>query len=280
MFASKKLKSLESVLNYETKHCVEWLIANRLSLNADKPKLLLFQSKKITIDYSKISVILNGTKLKPAIEVKYLGIFHDKHLCWDNQIKHLSTKLSRANGVLFKLRSFCSRETFRCVYYSPFYSHLIYGCPVWTLTTKANLHTINVLQIKCIRIINFSAYNSHTNDMFSHNKMLKLGDIIKVEQLKIVFDFVHSNLPNEPSNLFDLNRNKSGYVTRSVSNEGLFHTTNFVIKSIRYSAAMEWNSFIKNDKKINTLTKIGPFKKYLKNDYISLCIIENMISCS
>ena len=46
MFASKKLKSLESVLNYDMKICVEWLNTNRLSLDADKTKLLLFQSKK------------------------------------------------------------------------------------------------------------------------------------------------------------------------------------------------------------------------------------------
>ena len=109
--------------------------------------------------------------------------------------------------------------------------------------------------------------------------MLKLEDIIKVELLKIVFDFVHSNLPNELNNLFDLNRNKSGYVTHSVSNEGLFipqfRTTNFGIKSIRYSAAVEWNTLVKNDKKINTFTKIGPFKKYLKNHYISLYNKEN-----
>ena len=59
---------------------------------------------------------------------------------------------------------------------------------------------------------NLSGYNCHTNAMFSCNKMFKFGGIIKIEQLKLVFDFVHSNLPNELNNLFILNRNKRVYV--------------------------------------------------------------------
>ena len=272
--ASKKLKSLETVLNYDLKLCSEWLKANRLSLNADKSKLLLFQSKKKPIDYSKISIKLNGTKLIPADQVKYLGIFVDKHLGWDYQINHLSNKLSRANGVLYKLRSFCSRDTLLSVYYSLFYSHLIYGCPVWSLTTKANLYTINVLQKKSIRIINFSGYNCHTNDLFISNDLLKFDDIIKIERLKIVFDYIHQNLPTDLNNLFDLNVNINSHKTRNVASDGLFipliRTVSFGSKSLRYSAAVQWNNLIKGNKKIITITKAGLFKKKLKKYYISL----------
>ena len=110
ILASKKLKSLETCLNYDLKLCSKWLIANRLSLNVDKSKLIFFQSKKSKIDYSTISVKLNGIKLIPADEVKYLGLYIDRHLGWDNHTKHLSNRLSRANGVIFKLRQFCSKE--------------------------------------------------------------------------------------------------------------------------------------------------------------------------
>ena len=43
---SKKLKTMETELNYDLKLCTEWLNANRLSLNIDKTKLLIFHSKK------------------------------------------------------------------------------------------------------------------------------------------------------------------------------------------------------------------------------------------
>ena len=46
LYASNKLKSIETILNCDLKSTSEWLIANRLSLNLDKSKLLMFKSKQ------------------------------------------------------------------------------------------------------------------------------------------------------------------------------------------------------------------------------------------
>ena len=150
---------METELNYDLKLGTEWLNANRLPLNIET-KLLIFH-----FDYSDISIKLNKVKLNPTDNVKYLGIFLDKNLSWDYQITQLSKKLSRANGVLFKLRKY-PKITITSVYYSIFYSHLTYACQVWCLTTQHNLDIINILQKKCLRIFNFAAFNSHTNDIF------------------------------------------------------------------------------------------------------------------
>ena len=72
---SNKLKTIETELNNDLKHASTWLNANRLSLNVSKSKLLIFQSKYKNIDYSKISIKLNGIRLLPSDHVKYLGIF-------------------------------------------------------------------------------------------------------------------------------------------------------------------------------------------------------------
>ena len=146
-----------------------------------------------------------GGKLIPSDNVKYLGLHFDKYLSWDVQINQLSKKLSRANGILSKLRNFVTKQTLISVYYSLFYSHLPYGCPVWSLTKKENIDSITILQKKCMRIINFAPFNSHTNNMFLDNKLLNFDDISKVEQLKLVFDFKNKNLPIDLLDLFKLN---------------------------------------------------------------------------
>ena len=56
MYASKKMKTLETVLNADLKSVSDWLKANRLSLNIDKTKLLIFHSKRKKIDPSSISI--------------------------------------------------------------------------------------------------------------------------------------------------------------------------------------------------------------------------------
>ena len=99
---------------------------------------------------------------------------------------------------------------------------MTYGCLVWSLTTTKNIDSITILQKKCLRILNFAPINSHTNSLFFSNKVIKFTDVIKVEQLKLVFQSKHNMLPTDLLNLFVLNSVVSSQHTRNLSNEGLF----------------------------------------------------------
>ena len=67
---------------------------------------------------------------------------------------------------------------------------MTYGCLVWSLTTIKNMDCISILQKKCLRILNFAPLNSHTNSLFLLDKVIKFTDVIKIEQLKLVFQFM------------------------------------------------------------------------------------------
>ena len=45
MFSSKKLGTIESVINNELKHLVEWLRDSKLSLNGTKTEQIIFRSR-------------------------------------------------------------------------------------------------------------------------------------------------------------------------------------------------------------------------------------------
>ena len=150
-YSAKKIKPLETVLNYELKIISDWLNANRLSLNVNKSKLIIFKTKRKIIDINNLSIKLNGFKLVPTNNVKYLGLYLDKNLSFDYHINQLSKKLSKSNGILAKLRHYTSRQTLISIYYSIFYSHIIYGCPVWSLSTSNNLNLISTIQKKMLK---------------------------------------------------------------------------------------------------------------------------------
>ena len=110
--------------------------------------------------------------------VKYLGMYIDKYLSWNFHILQLSKKLSRANGILSKLRYYAPFKTCLQVYYAIFYSHLTYGCNIWGLTSEENLKNVEILQKKCLRIMTFSDFGSHTNQLFIDHKILKVREVI------------------------------------------------------------------------------------------------------
>ena len=125
-----------------------------------------------------------------------------KYLSWNTHIQRLSKKLSRANGILSKLWHNDPLETCLQVYYVIFYSHVTYGCS----TKGENLKKNEVLQKKCLRIMTFSDFNSHTNSLFTDLKFLKVQDIVKSQQLKLVCEFFDKVLPDDLQTLFDHTR--------------------------------------------------------------------------
>ena len=121
--------------------------------------------------------------------------------------------------------------------------------------------------------MNFSLFNSHTNELFADNNILKFKDIIQIEQIKLVFEFKNKNVPIQLLDIFNFNSNVHSHFTRIVANEGLrvlqIYSTNFVDKSLRCSAAITWNDFVKHHNEINNIKTIGVLKKYLKNKFLS-----------
>ena len=67
-----------------------------------------------------------------------------------------------------------------------------------------------------MRIINFAPYTSHTNNLFNNDKILKFEDILKFEQLKIIYKFKSNYLPKDLNNLFIENKDVNCHFTRNV----------------------------------------------------------------
>ena len=285
LFHSKKPKTIETIVNTELKEVVKWLRLNKLSLNAAKTELIFFHSHNHPLNYDNISIKMNGYKLTPVDFIKYLGMYIDKFLNWNVHINDLSKKLSRANGVLSKLRYNVPVEICTQVYYAIFYSYLNIGCNVWGFTSEKNIDAIQVLQNKCVRIMTFAPFNSNTDESYIELGFLKVREVIKTNQLKVVYDFYDKKLPDDLMSLFVLSSNV--HATNRALNSAINHlihipsfdTVTYGRNSIKFRCAQLWNNmfptgFIQVDtdrKKDVHLSKINSshyFKKILKRHFL------------
>ena len=251
IYNSRKAKTIETVINTELKLVIKWLRLNKLSLNAGKTELIFFHSPRHSMNYDNVYIKFNGKRLNAIDQVKYLGIFIDKHLHWDYHVAELSKKLSRANGILSKLRHNASLGACLQVYYAIFYSHVIYGCSVWGLTSEENINKLQILQNKCVRIMTFAPYNCSADPIFIDLKLLKVREIIKLHHLKLAYDYQFNKLPEDLMSLFQLCEDV--HLTKLVLNSAakkLFYipsirTKTYGNQSIRYFCAKLWNSIFK-----------------------------------
>ena len=117
------MKNLNKLVNADLKHLVNWLNANKISLNVKKTEMVIFISKQKKFG-GDLKIKLTGKRLYPTESVKYLDVKIDTYLSWQYHFNDLSVKLNRANALLFKMRKYVSFKMLGFIYFAIFDSYL------------------------------------------------------------------------------------------------------------------------------------------------------------
>ena len=107
-FESDDLFTIERSVNDEIKKLWLWLNVNRLALNVSKTKLVIFWANKSL--FHKVTLIMNRKAIEQTKQVKYLGVFVDKHLNWNYHVTHVTKKIGRGIGIMAKLRQYLNPQ--------------------------------------------------------------------------------------------------------------------------------------------------------------------------
>ena len=251
-FSHRNEDYLQNTLNVELDNVTNWCLANRLSI---KPR-----QKKQSLD---ISIILTSHAIERVKDIVFLGVILDENLTWKPHIAHVSRKISKSIGVIYK-SSFClSPSSLRTLYFSLIYPYLVYCISVWGSTYSSNLNRHIYSQEKVyIRIISKSSYDAHTEPLFKALRILKFADIYKFQVGKMMFLFRKGLLPSAFCNMFPLRNTFHSYNTRTCEH---FHVasyrTNIRYFAIRFQGPKLFNSF---DSSLKNANSISSFKTQLR----------------
>ena len=116
------IKKLNKLVNADLKHLVNWLNANKISLNekkTTKTEMVIFKSKQKKFE-GDLKIKLCSKRLYPTESVKYLSVKIDANLCWQYHVNNLSIKLNKANVLFFKMRKYVSLKILRSIYFAIF----------------------------------------------------------------------------------------------------------------------------------------------------------------
>ena len=148
---SNSIKKLNKQVNADLKHLVNWLNANKISLNVKKTEMIIFKSKQKKLR-GELKIKLCGKRLYPTESVKNLGVTIATNLTWQHHVNDLSIKLKRANAVPFKMRKYVSLKKLRYIYFPIFVSYVSYCCLVWAQNFSA-IQPILILQTRLLELL-------------------------------------------------------------------------------------------------------------------------------
>ena len=270
---SSSPKQMQKRINLDLKQLYHWLLANKISLNCSKTELIIFQRPGGDPHNFKYKIKMNGHKLHPCDFIKYLGVYLDSTLSGKYHCQTLQPKLNRACGMLSKARHYVPEKELISLYYAIFSSHMNYGCQIWGQNMHPQFAKIITLQKRAMRIIKFADSEAHSDPLFKEMNVLRIQDLIKLQNCLFVHDFLNKKLPVCFDNYFetisDMHSKRTINSTLGCLFIPHFNTTKHGLKSLTRKCIDNWNSFSNLFKK--NLKDIPRFelKKIISDHFIN-----------
>ena len=267
-----------SFVNAELQKLGLWLRSNELCINTNKTKVMVFSNRKTIEDFpfvfnsndinspedanliTPLERISNSSNV-PAI--KMLGIYLDEFLTFDYHCQKVCKKMNSAMFFISSVRKMFSSKSMTKLYYALIHPHILYCLPAYGFMSAKNRKMIFNKQKQCIRMINKSRYNSHTEPLFFASKILPLEDLICQQKLIFMHSIKHGhsavNFPHFVSNmsvndhLYSLRNDDDFFVTRT--------NLSFIQKMPLIDFPTSWNSI---DQSLKEITSKNLFKKNIK----------------
>ena len=110
--------------------------------------------------------------------------------------------------MLAKARHFMRKRELLSLYCAIFASHLSYACQVWSSQVwfihNSVSNKISNMQKKAMRIISFSEFHAPPDPLFKLNRVLKIQDLVSLQNCLFVHDFLNGKLPTCFNDYFTL----------------------------------------------------------------------------
>ena len=265
-YSHKNLNTLTTTLNCEVDKVSKWFKCNKLSLNINKTCCIYFSHNRSHNAPIHDPILIDGSPLSFKDSTKFLGVTIDSHLSWDNHIHNICNSVSRATGILYKLRYLLDDKTLFMLYNALILPHLNYCNIVWGNSATTKLNSILLLQKRAIRVCTRSGYLAETEPLFRCLKTLKIFDINLYQTAFFMHKYNLKLLPSAFQNLFHRNTDVHTYPTRHSRD---FHLNNPKIllahKSIRHNGPDIWNALHTVIKECKSLLS---FKVLMKNNLL------------
>ena len=140
-------------MNEDLQRICQRTFTNKLLLNLDKTKFVIFGSRLLISKVEGLHLSLLGKELTPAKSAKDLGVILDSNLTYNDHVtKTISTCMSRL-GQINRVKHVLDKDTLTIVVNCLVFSKLFYCSNAWSNTTKSNLDKVQKVQnFACRRV--------------------------------------------------------------------------------------------------------------------------------
>ena len=164
----------------------------------------------------------SDTSLECKDYVKLLGVLIDKNLTWKYHIDYIASKISRAVGIISRLKHSVPLNTLIQIYCSLIFPYKHYGIAAWGQAALVYLKKVFILQKRALRLMFFAGNRSHAISLFVSANVLPLNMLYFETVCSLMHDISTNSAPQNICDLFTCSSDVDTYNTR-FSDAGNFY---------------------------------------------------------
>lgn len=221
-----------------------YYLTNRITVNVAKCAHIQFTRRKNPIDYN---FKLNNVSLNKVYSVKDLGVYLDSKLTFNSHFEYIVNKAYKNLGFIIRVtRDFTDISCIKVLYYAYIRSILEYCSTVWNPQYVTHEHSLERLQIKFVKYLNFKSklkIDGYTESCQKHS-LITLAERREMQDMAVFHDICSGKLDCVELSYRILNLNAPGKRTRHTH---LFHIplerTNYAANDMSIRLPKTYNKF-------------------------------------
>ena len=119
----------------------------------------------------------------------------DSTLKWNSHVNHVSLKVSRVIGIMYRLKFIYPQAVLPLLYNALILPHFSYCLLVWG-SKVFNGHPLHLLQKKALRIVTNNDYIAHSEPICKQLRLIKVPDMYRLAIWKFYYKLMNNSLPS------------------------------------------------------------------------------------
>lgn len=176
------LETLQQTINL----IVKWTIENKLPLNTEKCKYIIFSKNKIIKD---LNLTINNRNIERVNTMRDLGVILDEKWTFHEQINSVIAKASKALGFVKRTTSeFTNIQVITYLYKALVLPHINYASIIWTPHTQEKYSKLDAIPRKFLRYAAYKMRNPMAYDNHNYTEISKICNVYTTKSLHMYFD--------------------------------------------------------------------------------------------
>jgi len=276
--AGKDLPELIVGVNAELKKIANWFRSNRMALNTEKTKFMIFHTKGKTINPNLYQLSYDANEIGKPIDpnlvshiecvphYKLLGVTIDDKMTFDSHVKILSGKIAKSLFCIRRVKNFLPIKSLTTLYYSMIHPHFLYCINLYGCTSNKNIDLLFKKQKQAVRCLTNSTFRQHTNPLFKSLCILPLKKLIELEKAKFMHKFTYKRLPTSFENMWM--KNNALHAVRELRNAEDLRIPHHNHETLRKLPIFEFPSYWNGLQDVKFIENFTTFKICLKNNLL------------